>query len=338
MPKDTIVLSSRGTVGEMGLLFEPMAFNQSCYGLFTKDQEKFNQIFLYYKLKEEIRKLKGLAHGGVFDTFTKTTFDQIDIIYPENIDEQKRIVKILSAFDDEIEVNNKIAKTLGEMAQTLFKEWLIKFKFPGYEKAEFVGSELGRIPKDWKVGFIKDLGKVITGKTPSTEDKKNFGSEIPFITIPDLNSVFVIEAERYLSKKGSEKMQNMLLPARSICVSCIATVGLVGITTQQSLTNQQVNSIIPNKEELTYFLYIYFKNKKKDLELFGSGGTATLIINKTKFENLDLIIPDKHTLKDFHSMVKPMYEKILIITKENQKLAALRDLLLPKLMRGEVRV
>ena len=189
-----------------------------------------------------------------------------------------------------------------------------------------------------KASRIKDVGTIITGKTPLTENKENFGSEFPFITIPDINKIFITKTERCLSKISAQKMKNLLLPKDSICVSCIATVGLVGITTEASFTNQQINSMIPKTEELLYFLFLYFKNKKKDLILYGSGGTATLIINKTKFENLGIIIPEDGILEKYHKIVNALLGEILSKDKENQKLAAMRDLLLPKLMKGEIRV
>jgi len=235
-------------------------------------------------------------------------------------------------------LNNKISKTLEKMASAIFKEWFLKFRFPGWEKTEFFDSEIGKIPKGWETKLIKDFGETVTGKTPSTEDKTNFGSDYPFITIPDLNNIFIIKTERYLSNKGACKIKSLILPKNTICVSCIATVGLVGITVRESYTNQQINSIIPSKEYYLYYLFNFFKTKKKDLEMFGSGGTATLIINKTKFEILEIIKPDDIILNKFYLLVKPMYEKILKIILENLKLTPLRDLLLPKLMKGEIRV
>lgn len=295
--------------------------------------------FLYYYLNSRsyVEYIRSTARSGVQVNLSTEEIKESSVFLPP-LTEQAMLAKILSSFDDKIEMNNKIAKTLEEITQAIFKEWFVNFRFPRHEKIRFVESELGQIPKGWKVELIKDLGKVVTGKTPSTENKENFGSEYPFITIPDITGTFITKTERLLSQNGAAKMKNLLLPEGSICVSCIATVGLVGITTEKSFTNQQINTLIPNEEKYTYYLYHFFKNKKKDLELFGSGGTATLIVNKTKFENLDLVIPDRKIMDDFYSLVKPFYEKVLVIIKENQKLAALRDLLLPKLMRGEIKI
>ena len=140
------------------------------------------------------------------------------------------------------------------------------------------------------------------------------------------------------SKVKDPGMKSLLLPSGSICVSCIATIGLVSITTEEGVTNQQINSIIPNKSEYTYFLYQFLKRSKKTLEAIGAGGSTTFIINKTQFENLEVPVADDSKVTSFNYVVEPMYKKILDVTKENQKLTEMRDLLLPKLMKGEVRV
>jgi len=303
---------------------------------------KFSGIdnrFLYYWIQSRIGKFQIMKYviGSSQPALTIDGLKKTDINLPL-LGVQKQIASVLFTFDDKIEINNKIVKTLEDMTQAIFKEWFVNFKFPGYEKVKLVDSELGKIPEGWKVKRIGDFGQVITGKTPSTKNKSNFGSKIPFITIPNMANTFVLKTERYLSPKGAKKLENLSLPKGSVCVSCIATVGLVSITTEDSVTNQQINSVIPNRRTLTYFLYQFFKKNKRLLEAYGAGGSTTLIINKTEFENLNILTPEISILEKFHRIVKPMYEKTLAINKENQKLAEIRDLLLPKLMKGEIRV
>lgn len=240
------------------------------------------------------------------------------------IDEQRRISSILSSFDDKIELNNKIAKTLEDMASVIFKEWFIK-----KVKSEKLTVKNLR---------IKDFGKVITGKTPLTKIKDNFGSKYPFVTIPDMTNTFILETERGISDKGIEKMKSLIIPQNSICVSCIATIGLVSITTNTSVTNQQINTIIPKKPEYLYFLYLFMKNSKKLLEAIGSGGSTALIINKTQFENIEITNFEEAKVIKFNGVVKFLYGKLYEVMKESQKLAQMRDLLLPKLMKGEIRI
>lgn len=110
---------------------------------------------------------------------------------------------------------------------------------------------------EWEKVKISELGKIITGKTPSTKEEKNFGGSIPFLTPSDNMDVRYVEATaRTLSDEGVNNVKNSLLPSNSICVSCIGSqLGKVVITTEETVTNQQINSIVPN--EKTDFLFLY---------------------------------------------------------------------------------
>jgi len=239
--------------------------------------------------------------------------------FPPSVD-QKRISDILSAFDDKIELNNKISKNLEQTAQAIFKEW--------FGKSEKLKAKSEKLFK---------LGKIICGKTPSKSNLKYFGGEIPFIKIPDMhNQMFILKTEDSLTEVGADSQKNKFIPRNSICVSCIATVGLVSITTKDSQTNQQINTIIPKSESYLEFLYLALKTIKNDLMLIGSGGSTTLNINTSIFSNIEILVPEEEVIDKFHKLANPMFNKILQINKENQKLVALRDLLLPKLMRGEI--
>jgi len=239
--------------------------------------------------------------------------------FPPSAD-QKRISDILSAFDDKIELNNKISKNLEAMAQAIFKEW--------FGKSEKLKAKSEKLFK---------LGKIICGKTPSKLNLKYFGGEIPFIKIPDMhNQMFLLKTEDSLTEVGADSQKNKFIPRNSICVSCIATVGLVSITTKDSQTNQQINTIIPKSESYLEFLYLALKTIKNDLMLIGSGGSTTLNINTSIFSNIEILVPEEEVIDKFHKLANPMFNKILQINKENQELATLRDLLLPKLMCGEI--
>ncbi|MCX6706479.1 MAG: restriction endonuclease subunit S, partial [Candidatus Woesebacteria bacterium] len=323
---DFLVAMTGATSGKVAILNDngrTYYLNQRVGKFYVKNENKLTKKFLYYSVLSPGNKhlLKKLADGSAQGNMSSTQIeDLLELYLPNSIGKQNEIASILSTFDDKIEVNNKISKTLEEMAQAIFKEWFIKNK----DKLQ--------------TQKVKDMGRVVTGKTPSTKDLLNFGSDYPFVTIPDMTNTFVLNTERHLSQKSADRMGSLLLPVGSVCVSCIATVGLVSITTEESITNQQINSIIPNNKEYTYFLYQFFKRNKGLLEAFGAGGSTTLIINKSQFENLEIVVPNDSTMQKFHQLVEPMYKKILTISKENQKLATMRDLLLPKLMKGEIRV
>lgn len=302
--------------------------------------------FLYYNLIENRIKLLSLSNGSVFRNLKTDIVKNFNIKLPP-LEEQKSIAKILSDLDEKIEVNNKINKNLEEMAQAIFKQWFVDFEFPNEEGkpykssgGEMVESELGMIPKGFKISELKEIADdIITGKTPSTKNKENYGEKYPFITIPDMhNSIFINSSERYLSEKGSETQKSKLLPKNSIIVSCIATVGLVSITTKESHINQQINAVIIDKIEYLYYLYEAIKRKKELLLAIGSSGSATLNVNKKEFEKIKYLNPTNYYVNLFNSKVNILYEKIKANILENERLEKLRDTLLPKLMSGEIRV
>ena len=117
-----IIISARGTVGELAMIPYEMAFNQSCYGIRAK-KDVVDNVFLYYLLKQNIYVLKKNTHGSVFDTITRETFDSIEVELP-SLDVQRKIANILSDYDDKIELNNKINNNLQQQVQTVFAEWL----------------------------------------------------------------------------------------------------------------------------------------------------------------------------------------------------------------------
>ncbi|WP_418251711.1 restriction endonuclease subunit S [Gallibacterium anatis] len=205
--------------------------------------------------------------------------------------------------------------------------------------SEFVETEIGQVPKGWEVKKVKNIGKVICGKTPSKAKEEFYGDDIPFIKIPDMhNNIFIINTSDKLSLLGAESQKNKFIEKGSICISCIATVGIVSIASRSSQTNQQINSIIPNSEILTEFLYLYFsqENTKSYLKILASGGSTTLNLNTTAFSNIKLLVPDEYLLAQFHRKTSSTFNKILLNYKENNSLQKIRDELLPKLLNGEI--
>lgn len=332
--KDNIIISARGTVGELAMIPYDMAFNQSCFGLIPKGNN--DPHFVYYLLKDKVRSLKSQTQGSVFDTITKATFDRIECAdYSE--EDQRRIVSILSSLDRKIELNNKINADLEEMAQAIFKNWFVDFE--PFKDGKFVDSELGMIPEGWKVGCLGDMGAVVCGKTPSKSNSNYYGGDIPFIKIPDMHgNVFVENSEDRLTEEGSLSQIKKFIPPYSLMVSCIATVGLVSINTKPSHTNQQINTVIPHNKSALFYLYQYIKNNEELLKNMGRGGTTTLNVNTRSFSNIRLLIPSEIALEQFHRVVEGLFKKIELNLHESRTLSLLRDTLLPRLMSGELEV
>lgn len=301
------------------------------------DKEYLYHLFNFYEVREQI---KASASGSTVRHSSPDRIYDVEVSIPD-LDKQRKIASILSAFDDLIENNSRRIEILEEMARRIYREWFVHFRYPGNEDDELVdsGTDLGEIPEGWEVKKLEDFGEIVLGKTPSTKDSANYGDYMPFIKTPDMHDQFFIhETENVLSKKGVETQHKKTLPADSICVSCIGTAGVVAITSIPSQTNQQINSIVPKNTALREFLYFTTKALKPLMEKIGSTGATMTNVSKTKFKGLPAISVPENIINKFHAKVGPLFDQISTLQKQNNKLKETRDLLLPKLISGKVDV
>lgn len=176
----------------------------------------------------------------------------------------------------------------------------------------------------WKSYKIEELGRIVTGKTPLTQNPNNFGDQYPFITPRDMvGHKKVWQTERYLSEEGKNSVKNSLLPANSICVSCIGSdMGKVVITTRESITNQQLNSIICGDLFDPDFVYYAIVTISAELKNAGHHSTAVPILNKTDFSNFEITAPDLPTQRRTAAILSSLDEKIELNRQTNQTLEA----------------
>lgn len=164
---------------------------------------------------------------------------------------------------------------------------------------------------EWISRRIGDLGKVITGKTPSTKVADNFGGPYPFITIPDLDGRREIDTSaRSLSEKGASALRTCMLPPRAVMMSCIATIGRCGITTRPSFTNQQINSVICGPEADPTYVYYAFSQLGQALEAAGGGGSVYTNVSKSRFEDIEIKLPPLPDQKAIARILGTLDDKI----------------------------
>lgn len=310
----SICVSCIGTIGKVFMLSGPAITNQQINSI-TEIKEFVQPDYLYYYLTIHQKDIENLAGGTTMPIVNKTSFEQLEVDIPD-LETQKKIVRILSALDQKIELNNQENKNLEAICEHLYKETI---KNNNCNK-----TTIGNYSKT-----------VTTGGTPSTKNELFWGGNIPFVTIPDMhNKVFIANTERTITEAGVTKSK--ITPKGSIIVSCIATVGLVSVAPLECQTNQQINSVVPKNLFDTYFLYETLKNKTEVLKAIGSTGSATLNVNKTAFSNVEIQIPSQEVIERYHIKVSPLFEKIYKNEAENLTIVYLRDNLLPKLMSGEI--
>ena len=175
---------------------------------------------------------------------------------------------------------------------------------------------------DWKCYQLKNLGVIKTGKTPPSSCKDAFSNTgVPFVTPKDMNGVKTIfKTERYLSKIGLDSVKNYLVPKNSIAVSCIGSdMGKAYLLSEDSVTNQQINTLIVNNNH--NFEFIYYKlSIMQDYLKSIAGGSATPILNKSHFSEIEIELPDLDTQNNFVEKLKYLDKKIQLNTQINQTL------------------
>ena len=330
--RPSVLIPRKGTLDNLFFVHEPFWTIDTLFWTVI-ESEIIDPRFLYYSLLT-----KNLANknvGTAVPSLTIKVLNEISLLLPP-LPTQEAIAATLSCLDAKIEVNNKINEKLEQQAQAIFKSWFVYFE--PFQDGDCEESELGLIPKGWEVKSVSEISvDIVTGKTPRTKDKENYGDYMMFITIPDMHgNVFVTQTGRYLSRAGVATQPKKTLPPNSIVVSCIATAGLVSLTSDYSHTNQQINAIIPQEGVSSYFIYLYMRTLSTHIKDLGAGGTATVNLNKGQFSKIRLLLPSQSIMKKFHVLICPLFEAIKKNQYQNSTLSALRDTLLPKLMSGEI--
>ena len=326
------------TIGRSGNVGTPYIYD-TCWAhntvLYIDDYKGNDPKYLYYLLKT--LPLSSFGGGSAVPTLNRNHIHPFEILFCKDLSEQKRIANLLSKIDDKIELNRQINDNLEQQAQALYKSWFVDFE--PFKDGKFIDSELGIIPEGWKILPLSSLGSIICGKTPSKSNKDFYDGNIPFIKIPDMhNKIFVSNSEDHLSDLGMNSQRNKTIPPYSILVSCIATVGLVCINTKVCQTNQQINTLIPYEDSYRIYLFLFLKSLREQLITLGSGGTTTLNVNTSQFSNLKIIVPDTKSLKAFSSIAESLFQRINNNCDTNYMLSNLRDMILPKLMSGELKI
>lgn len=336
----------------------PARVNQHV-AIIRPDPERLDPRYLHFYLvsPEKQNQMLSLAGGGATrNALTKGMIERFEVPAPA-IDVQRAIAAVLGSLDDKIEQNRRTGRKLEELARAVFKAWFVDFEpvkakaagataFPGMPPETFAtlptrlkDSPLGPVPEGWEVGKVGDLGDVICGKTPPTNDPSNYGDDVDFITIPDMHGkVFVSNTGRKLSFKGADTQPKKFVPGRSIAVSCIATPGLVVMTAGRAQTNQQINTVVPHKRFDPHFCYELLLRLGNQIRAGGSGGSVFHNLNKSSFEAIEVALPPGELISAYGRDAKPLFDVRLAMETESRKLATLRDYLLPRLLSGRVRV
>ena len=344
--ENTLCITIAANIAETALLGYPMCFPDSIVG-FNAYPNESSELFMHYVFTYIKKAIQNSASGSIQDNINIEYLAGLKFKIPGK-SYQDKICSVLSALDLKYELNNQIITELENTIKTLYDYWFIQYDYPDVTGKPYKtsGGELvyinelkTKIPKGWKVKNLSEIeSNIITGKTPSTEDPNNYNGDVPFITIGDIRgNMHIVKTQIKLSQKGADSQKSKYIPKGALCVTCIASPGLIGYATQDSQTNQQINSIIINNIENKTFLYFALNNYFKYSKGAKTGNTFANM-SKGDFESIKIIYPPRELLLKFEKFSEAFINQILNLSFQNQNVLEVRDWLLPLLMNGQVKI
>jgi len=298
----------------------------SSIAIVRPDKSKVNPSYLVYAIKDPLTTdliLNNFVGGSGVPRIVLKDFKKVDLTIP-SIETQKSIASILSSLDDKIDLLHRQNATLEKMAETLFRQWFVERRPEPVE---------GEAKEEWKMGKLTDEFDFIMGASPPGESYNEEGIGIPMyqgnadfgFRFP-VNRVFTTDPKRFAEKYDT-------------LISVRAPVGEQNMANERCCIGRGV-AALRYKFDNSFYTYTYYKIKSlmDEIKQFNETGTVFGSISKSDFENIEIIIPDKISILKFQDIIKPLDDKIITNSIQIRTLAALRDILLPKLMSGEIRV
>jgi len=278
------------------------------------------------------------THTSAYPSFTPDVVENLKTPYPSP-PEQSRIATVLSWFDDLIENKKRQNEILEKVAMAIFKSWFVDFE--PFKDEEFVyNEELGKeIPKGWEVKSISEIAKIYLGGTPSRNRKEFWNGDIKWATAKDVantRGVYIFETEEKITKKGLEKSNAKLLPTNTVIITARGTVGEIRLLGEPIAFNQTCYGLVP-KDISCYYLFLALRDAITQIKAV-SYGTVFDTITMKNFDEIQILLPPQPILEKFHSLVEPLFQKIILNQKQIMVLRKIRDALLPKLVFGKLRV
>ena len=317
LPKNSVLFSSRAPIGYVAISKNDLCTNQGFKSIIPND--KIDYKFLYYLLKYNKDYIASKGSGSTFKEVSGSVMKGIELSIPKNINDQKKISKVLFDIDKKIELNNEINNNLHELCNNLY------FKLV---------SQLN--DTNSSVESIKNVAKCVLGGTPSRTKKEYWNGSINWINSGEINKFRIIKASEKITELGLNKSSTTLLPRGTTVLAITgATLGQVSRLEIDSCANQSVIGIITNEKELNNYMYLSILNSINDLVLKQTGG-AQQHINKNDVETHEIIVPSMELISQFDEIIRPLFDQISVNCFEINKLEQLRDKLLPKLMNGEI--
>ncbi len=320
LPKDSICFVCIGsTIGKMCLTNTIAYSNQQINSLIVNNNFDAHYMFYFLRYVKSYFQQLGAGTGSGKGIVNKTTFEKSKVKVETNKNIQVKIAGILSAYDNLIENNNKRIRLLEQMAENLYKEWFVRFRFPGYEDVEFEDG----LPKEWKICRIDQLSKIKAGGDAPDDSTKEITDEC---SIPIYSNG--IENEGLYGYTSKAKINKP-----SISISARGTVGYTCLRRVSYTPIVRLICIIPHEEKLANWLFYYFKRT-----IVIANGTSQQQITIPMMSREKVLLPTNDLIQKFYEYSTCCLDEIDSLKAQNSNLKKQRDMLLPRLMSGKLEV
>jgi len=335
LPKGSVLLTSRAPIGYIAIAKNEVCTNQGFKSLVLKEGN--DSQFFYYLLKNNIEYIKNMSSGSTFSEISGTQVKNLEFEIPP-LETQRKIAKVLSAFDDKIELNNKINENLEQQAQAIFKSWFIDFEPFG-----------GKMPNDWSLVPLKNIADFIGGYSYKGNELQNSNCAMATIKNFGRNGGFKLDGFKEIIPTNIKSEQEVkifdIVVAHTDLTQNADVIGNAEILLscgkyEKIIFSMDLVKVLPKQKNLHFILATMLKNKNFKNHCLGYiNGTTVLHLSKKALPDYIINIPkDLNTLLPLEELLKNIYVLIANNLNENIKLTNLRDTLLPKLMSGELKV
>ena len=298
------------------------------------DNKALDKRFLYYLLNT--RPVRGQISGSATGTKVRHTAPEriyrVKVTVPTDVNQQRHIASILSAYDDLIENNRRRIQLLEQAARLLYKEWFVQLRFPGHERVKVKDG----VPEGWERKTAFEVMDVLSGGTPKTNVPGYWGGDIPFFTPKDATDcLYTFSTERTLTEDGLRNCSSKLYPKDTVFITARGTVGKLTLAQTDMAVNQTCYALMAHPPLNQHFLYFALIEGVEQFRSRAVGAVFDAIIRDT-FKQIPFLVPDEAVIRMFSKHVTPMIRQIDALSNEIRKLAQARDLLLPRLMSGDL--
>lgn len=313
-----------------------------CLRLRLRTKRILPQFLSYYLQTDDHQTwmMQQCSHGATMASLNQDIVGRIEFSAPD-LEGQEAITLILSAYDELIANNTRRIAILEEMARRVYEEWFVRFRFPGHEGVRMVESEVGLVPEGWAIAGVDDVTETLGGGTPSKTVSDYWdGGDINWYSPTDLTgakTVFMEESASKITALGLAKSSAKLFPAKSVMMTSRATLGVIAVNTTAACTNQGFIVCVPSDRMPLWLLFHWLKANESEFEGLATGATFKEI-TKGVFRKIKLTVPAGPIAAAFEEVVEPIMDLVLNLERKNRNLRTTRDLLLPKLISGELDV